>query len=124
MGKKLREIERKKYDAHTFLEELKQMVSELVNSVLCDNTNHRITVEVPKADPEPTKKKRTKAAAADGEKPAPKKRASRKKKEEAVFQPAEGVPCPVCGEGTLIKGKSAWGCSRWKEGCEYRKSFE
>src|SRR5699024_8897847 len=37
--KKLREIEKKTYDARQFLEELKQMVSEIVNSVLSDNTN-------------------------------------------------------------------------------------
>jgi DNA topoisomerase-3 len=28
-----------------------------------------------------------------------------------------GVVCPVCKEGTLIVGRRAWGCSRWKEGC-------
>ena len=43
--KKLREIERKTYDARQFLEELKQMVSEIVMSVLSDNTNRRITIQ-------------------------------------------------------------------------------
>lgn len=43
MGKKLREIEKKSYDATTFLNELKQMVSEIVHSVLSDNTNRRVT---------------------------------------------------------------------------------
>ena len=41
--KKLREIERKSYDASTFLDELKQMVAEVVHSVLSDNTNRRVT---------------------------------------------------------------------------------
>ena len=41
--KKLREIEKKSYDATTFLNELKQMVSEIVYSVLSDNTNRRVT---------------------------------------------------------------------------------
>ena len=41
--KKLREIEKKSYDATTFLNELKQMVSEIVHSVLSDNTNRRVT---------------------------------------------------------------------------------
>lgn len=31
--------------------------------------------------------------------------------------------CPKCFEGTVIKGKKAYGCSRWKEGCDYRESF-
>ena len=33
----------------------------------------------------------------------------------------EGQPCPVCGKGTIIRGKTAYGCSRWKEGCNFRK---
>jgi len=34
-----------------------------------------------------------------------------------------GQPCPVCGQGTIIKGRTAYGCSRWREGCTYRKPF-
>ena len=32
--------------------------------------------------------------------------------------------CPKCKKGTLIKGKSAYGCSAWKSGCDFRFSFE
>ena len=35
-----------------------------------------------------------------------------------------GQPCPVCGKGIIIKGKTAYGCSEWKNGCTYRKTFE
>ena len=35
-----------------------------------------------------------------------------------------GLPCPVCHEGHIIKGKTAYGCSRWKEGCTYRRPFD
>ena len=38
--------------------------------------------------------------------------------------PMVGKPCPLCGQGTLIKGKSAYGCSRWREGCTYRLPFQ
>ena len=71
--KKLREIEKRTYDARQFLEELKQMVSEIVTSVLSDNTNRRITIqeaaaqiveEKPKKEP----KKRTRKPAAPKEK--------------------------------------------------------
>ncbi len=31
-----------------------------------------------------------------------------------------GSPCPACGEGRLIRGRAAWGCSRWREGCGFR----
>lgn len=41
--RKLRQIERREYDAVTFVSELKQMVSELVMSVLRDNTNRHVT---------------------------------------------------------------------------------
>ena len=34
-----------------------------------------------------------------------------------------GQKCPLCGQGVIIKGKTAYGCSRWKEGCNYRKPF-
>ena len=45
--KKLREIERRTYNAGQFLEELKQMVSEVVMSVLSDNSNRHITIQAP-----------------------------------------------------------------------------
>lgn len=35
-----------------------------------------------------------------------------------------GTICPVCGEGTILKGKTAYGCSEWKNGCTYRISFD
>lgn len=41
--RKLRQIERREYDAKTFIEELKQMVTELVMAVLSDNTNRHVT---------------------------------------------------------------------------------
>jgi len=45
---------------------------------------------------------------------------------EAVLQIkpiVEGTVCPLCGKGTLLKGKSAYGCSDWKNGCSYRLPF-
>jgi len=35
----------------------------------------------------------------------------------------EGMICPVCKKGTVIKGNTAYGCSEWKSGCTYRKPF-
>lgn len=34
-----------------------------------------------------------------------------------------GQICPVCRQGRLIRGKAAFGCSRWREGCNYRLPF-
>lgn len=106
------------------------MVSEIVMSVLSDNSNRHITIQAPV----PEKGKGEKAAAAsDKPKKEPKKRAPRKsatkKTEQAAGekQPADalvGQPCPLCGKGTVIKGKTAYGCSEWKSGCTFRKPFE
>jgi len=43
-----------------------------------------------------------------------------------VFPPRTptGEACPKCSEGKLIEGRTAWGCSRWREGCDYRLPFE
>ena len=119
--KKLREIERKSYSASTFLGELKQMVGEIVHSVLSDNTNRRVTV-VAEA---PVKKE-----AAPKEAPK-KKRSSAPKKAKTEAAPLEvkvddsmlGKACPLCGKGIIIKGKTAYGCSDWKNGCTFRQGF-
>jgi len=110
--KKLREIERRSYDAATFLNELKQMVADIVNSVLSDNTNRRVTIM-----PEETPAKAIEKAAA--RKKAAKKKAATTPQGDAII----GTPCPLCGKGTIIKGKTAYGCSEWKNGCTYRKPF-
>jgi len=31
--------------------------------------------------------------------------------------------CPKCKKGTLIKGKTAYGCSEWKSGCDFKYLF-
>jgi DNA topoisomerase III len=42
----------------------------------------------------------------------------------AVPPPArEGDPCPTCGEGAIIAGRTALGCSRWREGCSFRAAM-
>lgn len=34
-----------------------------------------------------------------------------------------GMRCPICGKGTIIRGKTRYGCSRWREGCNYAEQF-
>ena len=124
--KKLREIERRNYDAATFLSELKQMVTDIVYTVLRDNSNRRVTVM-----PEEPKAPAAKPAAR--EKKTEKKTTARKKKDAPSLAPANslpegdaivGQPCPLCGKGTILKGKTAYGCSEWKNGCTFRKPFD
>lgn len=38
--------------------------------------------------------------------------------------PAPAPKCPACGRGYIIRGRTAYGCSAYSEGCTYRISFE
>lgn len=116
--KKLRDIEHQKYDPGQFIEELKQQITTIVNDVLADNSNRHVTVTT---DDDLKKKLAPKAAQA----PKPKTKKPTAKATKAL-KPDDGLigkPCPKCGKGTIIKGKSAYGCSRWKEGCDFRLPF-
>ena len=33
------------------------------------------------------------------------------------------IICPICKQGKILKGKSAYGCSNWKNGCTFRINF-
>jgi hypothetical protein len=35
-----------------------------------------------------------------------------------------GLPCPACGEGRTVRGRAAWGCDRWRDGCRFVLPFE
>lgn len=146
--KKLREIEKKTYNAAQFLEELKQMVSEVVMSVLSDNSNRHITIVQAVQEATAGDKSGKAAKEKDASKP---KRQSKPRKKAAETKPAtpvagasqtgniqadaaqtgapqtdsvEGQACPLCGKGTIIKGKTAYGCSEWKNGCTFRQAFD
>ena len=116
--KKLRDIEHKKYDAGQFIEELKQQISTIVNDVLADNTGRHVTVMS-----EDDLKKKLAPKAAQAPKPRPARRQAAKTKAAAPDDSIIGKPCPECGRGTIIKGRTAYGCSRWREGCTFRLPF-
>ncbi|WP_455787077.1 DNA topoisomerase 3 [Parabacteroides goldsteinii] len=114
--KKLRQIERGTYGAKTFLDELKQMVHQVVINVLSDQSTRTITIEeAAKEAPKEEKKEK-------------KPRKPRAKKEEAPKekavpqQPAKPV-CPICKKGNILRGKTAYGCSEYKNGCTFRLDY-
>ncbi|KWW41755.1 MAG: DNA topoisomerase III [bacterium F083] len=125
--KKLREIEQHKYEARQFLDELKQMVTEIVTTVMLDNSNRRVAAAVVEQPKKATPKK--KAA------PKTKKTAEGIDSSQRTVPPGNdtpsstnsdaiiGQPCPLCGKGHVIKGKTAYGCSEWRNGCGWRKAF-
>jgi DNA topoisomerase-3 len=96
--KKLRMIELGQYDVAHFMDEMKQMVTEVVDQV---------------------KRSHGKAIAMAPEEPA----VPEKKEKAAPTEPAE-TTCPACKKGILKKGKNAWGCSDWKDGCRFIIPFE
>ena len=106
--KKLREIEQHKYEARQFLEELKQMVTEIVNTVMRDTSNRRVALTVPEVKPKKTRTKTVKQPVPVTAKP-----------DDTLI----GKPCPLCGKGHVIKGKTAYGCSEWSNGCTWRQPF-
>ncbi len=44
---------------------------------------------------------------------------ARGQQSEAVATRVSLGPCPKCHEGTIQAGRKGWGCSRWKEGCDF-----
>ena len=232
--KKLREIEQHKYEARQFLDELKQMVTEIVTSVMLDNSNRRVAAAVVEEKPKKLVPKKMAAKKSSEQTPkavSPKSTTKKSIPRETVSEilqaarieevvgefvtlkrhganlngfcpfhddksgtfnvnparnifkcfscgkggdsvkflmehehytypealrflakkygiqiekievnpvnleehPASnnfdntdaiiGQPCPLCGKGHIIKGKTAYGCSEWRNGCGWRKAF-
>lgn len=150
--KKLREIEKNKYDAKQFIDELKQMVVEIVNAVRSDHSNRFVSVTTDEDIKSKKKKKTEKKKEDKKEEKTPDHKSTDNKQAKlddnnrvAGFQPKKaqvvnidnngkdinkntdewiGLPCPICHIGHIIKGKTAYGCSRWKEGCTFRRPIE
>ena len=116
--KKLRLIERGTYEARTFLEELKQMVHQVVINVLSDQTGRTITIE--QAAPEKPKTEKE-AKEKKPRKPRAKKEKSTNQLEETTVP--EKPVCPVCKKGSILRGKTAYGCSEYKNGCTFRMDY-
>ncbi len=116
--KKLRQIEKGTYKAKTFLDELKEMVNQVVINVLSDNSGRSITIEDVKEEKKENKKEaKKKESASDGENAEKKPRKPRAKKEKPLL-------CPVCGKGSILRGKTAYGCSEYKNGCNFRMNYD
>lgn len=103
---KLRRIERGEFSAAEFINELKKLIGEIVINVLSDNSSRRILVE---------QKAPGKQAAPKAEKP--------KKPRVPRVRKLEDIKCPVCGTGHILKGRTAYGCSCFREGCGFRMEF-
>ena len=102
---KLRKIERGEFSAQQFINELKELVNEVVLNVLRDNSSTMIQVQ---AD-EPAKKQKSTAE---------------KKPRKPRLKSIEEIACPKCGKGHIIKGRTAYGCSEFRNGCDMLLPFD
>ena len=100
--KRLKEIERGEFNAGTFIKNMKKMVDELVYEVRSSKATTRIS--------------HANVTSSAVEK-SPKKKASTKNQ-------VAGKLCPKCQKGTLLKGSSAFGCSEYKNQCDFKIPFK
>lgn len=104
--RKLRQIEAGQFTTRQFIDEMRGMVTEVVARVVADSSSMRFEAhsEQPKARAAvKTVRQKPTAGAADGG--------------------AEGGPkCPKCGR-PMLKGKAAWGCSGYADGCSFVVPF-
>lgn len=107
---KLRRIERGEFSAGEFIDELKGMMGNIVINVLSDNSSARIEV-ISDEDKKSGNTGRKKPEAA-------------KKPRKPAIKSLEMIECPLCGKGHLLKGRTAYGCSQFKEGCALRLNFD
>lgn len=112
--RKLRLIEKGEYDPQIFLTEMKEMVSQLVGEVKNEQLQ-MIEIVVRKDKQTSAKAENTKVSVVT--KPTVKR---------AGANPVDmaSVICPKCRKGTMLKGKTAFGCSEYKNNCTFKVMFE
>ncbi|WP_431134248.1 DNA topoisomerase 3 [Psychroserpens mesophilus] len=97
--KQLKDIEKGEYSASLFIKNMKKMVDELVYEVRSESTRANIS-QATVVKQRDLKAKTIKVAGITAE------------------------VCPKCKKGNLLKGKSAYGCSQFKSGCDFVLPFK
>lgn len=95
--KQLKEIEQGEFGAKQFIYNMKKMVNELVYEVRNETGKPRLVAV--------TETKNKKASTKD------------------VKTGLAETKCPKCSNGKILKGKNSYGCTQWKEGCDFRLPF-
>ncbi len=107
--KQLKQIELGTYSPQPFISDMKKMVDDLVTEV-------RMEQHVTRFAP-PSQTKYPKSS---------RKQASRKSSRKSTTQTTSKSPamqCPQCHKGTVIKGKTRYGCSKYQSGCNFGLPF-
>ncbi|AMR26851.1 DNA topoisomerase III [Hymenobacter psoromatis] len=113
---KLRQIERNELPSDQFLEELKGLVREMVQEVKTDRSGRAVSG----GSPTPPAAGGSQGAASGAQKPAV---SGQKAGSQAAATTSLGN-CPACKTGHILRGKSAFGCARFREGCQFRLPIE
>jgi len=114
--KQLKEIEAGKYNPKLFISDMKKMVDDLVTEVRMENKIRRFA---PVATGKSYSKKRSKNYTKSGST----KSKSSKGKRKGSSKAKPPMQCPKCGRGTVLKGNTRYGCSKFKEGCDFGVPF-
>lgn len=120
--KQLRDIEAGNYDARQFIGGMKKMVQQLVHEVKAARYVRRL--EAPKT---PAKKRGRRGelnSSNTAKLPSHGSKSGKAKPVPPKSKTPINQPCPCCDKGTLVKGKTAYGCSAWQAGCTFRLPFE
>lgn len=118
---KLGQIERGQYDVKIFLEEMKKMVRGITEEVKKE-TKKTISFEEEKIKAK-NKAKKKPAKKAQETRKTPSSQKTKTSQKSRNTNSATKLTCPKCKKGHLLKGKSAYGCSEWKAGCDFRIPF-
>jgi len=113
--KQLKEIEGGRYNPKLFISDMKKMVDELVTEVRMENKIRRFASTAVGNSKYSKKSKRSSRAKSSnaGVKPNRKSRSAK-----------VSMQCPKCNKGKVLKGNTRYGCSRFKEGCDFGVPFE
>ncbi len=117
--KKLRQIEKGEYEPRQFITELKEMLMQIVTNVKKEQGNSITIIDAVKQESKKAAKKTSSSEKKSGVKKENKPKAKKKTKSNNDI-----LLCPVCNKGSIIKGKSAYGCTEWKTGCMFRLPFD
>ncbi len=95
--KQLKEIEKGNFSVAAYINNMKKMIDQLVYEVRMEQRSAQISYTHNKPEKKAPKKQTTKSITTE--------------------------VCPKCRTGHLLKGKTAYGCSNYKNGCDFKLTF-
>ncbi len=115
--KRLKEIEQGAYSPKPFITDMKKMVEDLVTEVRMEKNVKRFSASANSNFP---KSKRNSSP----RKKSPKDlRSKTVRKKNSAPKSKISMQCPKCNKGTVIKGKTRYGCTAYSNGCDFGIPF-